>query len=213
MAVPRDEHERTLAFAEIALGQIRALSQPASPRNFEIWYNYATGYNPALNRAHQPDARAKGHAQRSRSRPDLQHLHRHEPHRRTDRHGRLARARRDQASAGDDRRRRRLGDELFREPRRRLREARRRQRRRHAARRDRAPDGGRQGDGAQQQEARSAVCRPRSRRSSSSSKISRPCAPKALPIRSPAVEPQVLRCRARQGHRRRRGEERAAVAA
>ena len=51
MGEPRDEHQRTLAFAEIALGQIRALAQPASPRNYEIWYNYATGYNPALNRA------------------------------------------------------------------------------------------------------------------------------------------------------------------
>jgi len=49
MEVPRDEHERTLAFADIALGQIKALAQPATPRNFEIWYNYATGYNPALN--------------------------------------------------------------------------------------------------------------------------------------------------------------------
>jgi diguanylate cyclase len=51
MTVSRDEHERTLAFAETALGQIRALVQPASPRNFEIWYTYATGYNSALNRA------------------------------------------------------------------------------------------------------------------------------------------------------------------
>jgi diguanylate cyclase len=51
MAVPRDEHERTLAFAEIALGQIKALSEPASPQNFEIWYHYATGYNPALNQS------------------------------------------------------------------------------------------------------------------------------------------------------------------
>jgi diguanylate cyclase len=50
MAVPSDEHERTLAFAEIALQQIRALRQPAAPRNFEIWYQYATGHNPALNR-------------------------------------------------------------------------------------------------------------------------------------------------------------------
>ncbi|MGH8515626.1 MAG: GGDEF domain-containing protein, partial [Gammaproteobacteria bacterium] len=38
-----------MAFAEIALGQIRALRQPATPRHFEIWYNYATGYNPSLN--------------------------------------------------------------------------------------------------------------------------------------------------------------------
>ena len=38
-----------MAFAEIALGQIKALRQPATPRNFEIWYTYATGYNPSLN--------------------------------------------------------------------------------------------------------------------------------------------------------------------
>ena len=49
MAVQSDEHERTLAFAEIALGQIKALRQPAYPRNYEIWYTYATGYNAALN--------------------------------------------------------------------------------------------------------------------------------------------------------------------
>ena len=49
--MPQDEHERTLAFAEIALGQIRALGQTATPRNFEIWYNYATGYNQPLNQS------------------------------------------------------------------------------------------------------------------------------------------------------------------
>jgi diguanylate cyclase len=49
MSVPADEHERTMAFAEIALGQIRALRQPATPRHFKIWYIYATGYNPSLN--------------------------------------------------------------------------------------------------------------------------------------------------------------------
>jgi diguanylate cyclase len=49
MTVPSDEYERTLAFAEIALGQIKALHQPAVPRTYEVWYNYATGYNPFLN--------------------------------------------------------------------------------------------------------------------------------------------------------------------
>ena len=49
MAERADEHERTLAFAEIALGQIKALRQPATPRNYEVWYAYATGYNPSLN--------------------------------------------------------------------------------------------------------------------------------------------------------------------
>ena len=39
-----------MAFAEVALGQIRSLRQTAVPRNYEIWYVYATGYNPTLNR-------------------------------------------------------------------------------------------------------------------------------------------------------------------
>ena len=46
-----DDHERTMAFADIALGQIKALRQPAYPRNYEIWYTYATGYNPTLNQS------------------------------------------------------------------------------------------------------------------------------------------------------------------
>jgi diguanylate cyclase len=45
-----NEHERTMAFAETALGQIRAMRQVASPRNFEIWYVYAAGQNAALNK-------------------------------------------------------------------------------------------------------------------------------------------------------------------
>ena len=49
MPVNSNEHERSLAFAEIALDQIKALRQPAYPRNYEIWYTYATGYNSALN--------------------------------------------------------------------------------------------------------------------------------------------------------------------
>jgi len=49
MAGAADEHERTMAFAEIALGQIKALRAAATPRNYEIWYAYATGYQPSLN--------------------------------------------------------------------------------------------------------------------------------------------------------------------
>ena len=45
-----DEHERSMAFAEVALGQIRSLRQTAVPRNYEIWYVYATGYNAPLNK-------------------------------------------------------------------------------------------------------------------------------------------------------------------
>src|SRR5450755_3802703 len=39
-----------MAFAEVALGQIKSLRQTAIPRNYEIWYVYATGYNSALNK-------------------------------------------------------------------------------------------------------------------------------------------------------------------
>ncbi len=65
MAVPSDEHERTLAFAEIALQQIRALRLPASPRNFEIWYQYATGYNPSLNQTINDALAQKGKLEQS----------------------------------------------------------------------------------------------------------------------------------------------------
>jgi diguanylate cyclase len=60
MDVPQDEHERTLAFAEIALGQIKALGQSAAPRNFEIWYHYATGYNQQLNQLINETLATKG---------------------------------------------------------------------------------------------------------------------------------------------------------
>src|SRR5262245_47568555 len=66
-----DEHERTMAFAEIALGQIRALSQPATPRHFEIWYNYATGYNPCLNPSINEVMTRNG----TLSQADIDHIH------------------------------------------------------------------------------------------------------------------------------------------
>jgi diguanylate cyclase len=45
-----NENERTMAFAEIALGQIKSMRQLAIPRNFEVWYVYATGQNASLNK-------------------------------------------------------------------------------------------------------------------------------------------------------------------
>lgn len=45
-----EEHERSMALAEVALGQIRSLRQTAMPRNYEIWYVYAAGCNSALNK-------------------------------------------------------------------------------------------------------------------------------------------------------------------
>jgi diguanylate cyclase len=44
-----NEHERTLSFANFALEQIKSLRQPATPRNYEIWYVYAAAYNSTLN--------------------------------------------------------------------------------------------------------------------------------------------------------------------
>ncbi|HEY5379641.1 MAG TPA: GGDEF domain-containing protein [Pseudolabrys sp.] len=60
MAEAVDEHERTMAFAAIALGQIKALRQAATPRNFEIWYAYATGYHPSLNQKINETLKASG---------------------------------------------------------------------------------------------------------------------------------------------------------
>jgi diguanylate cyclase len=71
MTIPSDEHERTLAFAEIALGQIKALRQPASPRHFEIWYTYATGYNPSLNQTINETLSRNGTLRES----DIEHIY------------------------------------------------------------------------------------------------------------------------------------------
>jgi diguanylate cyclase len=50
MAVATD-FERTIGFGEAALDRMRRLRQSAYPRNYEIWFTYATGYNAALNNA------------------------------------------------------------------------------------------------------------------------------------------------------------------
>jgi len=71
MSVPPQEHERTFAFADIALNQIRALGQLANPRNFEIWYHYATGYNQALNQSINETLAKKG----ALSDADLEHVY------------------------------------------------------------------------------------------------------------------------------------------
>ena len=49
-----------MAFAEIALSQIKALKQAACPRNYEIWYTYATGYNSTLNQSINETLASKG---------------------------------------------------------------------------------------------------------------------------------------------------------
>ena len=55
-----EEYERTSGFAEIALGQMKALRHANNPRNYEIWYTYATGYHPALNAQINAMLKAKG---------------------------------------------------------------------------------------------------------------------------------------------------------
>jgi diguanylate cyclase len=60
MQAGRDRHDRTIVFGETAIGRIKALRQPAEPRDYEIWYNYATGHIPALNQAIDATLACKG---------------------------------------------------------------------------------------------------------------------------------------------------------
>jgi len=66
-----EDYERTIAFADIALGQMKALRQAATPRNYEIWYAYATGYHPALNQQVNAILKTKG----TISEADLAHIY------------------------------------------------------------------------------------------------------------------------------------------
>ncbi|HWM48915.1 MAG TPA: GGDEF domain-containing protein [Xanthobacteraceae bacterium] len=49
MKSENEDPEATFAFASVALDQIRALNQPANPRNYEVWYHYASGHHPTVN--------------------------------------------------------------------------------------------------------------------------------------------------------------------
>jgi diguanylate cyclase len=71
VAINSDEYERTLGYANTALAQIKALRQGATPRNFEIWYVYATGYNPELNKAINNTLAHRGELNDS----DLEHIY------------------------------------------------------------------------------------------------------------------------------------------
>ncbi|MDD7908858.1 MULTISPECIES: GGDEF domain-containing protein [Pseudovibrio] len=46
-----DDFLRTIAYGETALDFIKTNSLPAYPRNYELWYSYASGFNQSLNRA------------------------------------------------------------------------------------------------------------------------------------------------------------------
>jgi len=88
-----DEHERTMAFAEVALGQIKSLRQTAVPRNYEIWYVYATGYNSALNKIVNETLARNGKLTRPISNKSTRPIFRRSRHR-PYRQGRRARDRR-----------------------------------------------------------------------------------------------------------------------
>jgi len=49
MTCETEDPDATFAAAKVALDQIRALNQPATPRNYEVWYHYATGHHPTVN--------------------------------------------------------------------------------------------------------------------------------------------------------------------
>jgi diguanylate cyclase len=66
-----DEHERSFAFAKIALDQMKALRQEATPRNYDIWYAYATGYKPSLNQKINETIKQNG----ALTEADLEHIY------------------------------------------------------------------------------------------------------------------------------------------
>jgi diguanylate cyclase len=66
------DHEHTMALANIALGQIRALRLSADPRNYEFFFHYATGRNAAFNKAVNDCLATK----KTLSDADIQELHR-----------------------------------------------------------------------------------------------------------------------------------------
>ncbi len=56
----RDDFKRTIVYGENAVGHLRKNEIPAYPRNYELWYSYAAGFNHALNKAINDIIRARG---------------------------------------------------------------------------------------------------------------------------------------------------------
>ena len=48
MSTLKDKHRDTIAIAETALERITAHGQPADPKSYELWYQYATGKSGLL---------------------------------------------------------------------------------------------------------------------------------------------------------------------
>ncbi|MCE1236699.1 MAG: GGDEF domain-containing protein [Hyphomicrobiales bacterium] len=56
----RDDFKRTIVYGENAVGHLRKNELPAYPRNYELWYTYAAGFNHNLNKAINDIIRARG---------------------------------------------------------------------------------------------------------------------------------------------------------
>lgn len=56
----RDDFKRTIVYGENAVGHLRKNEHPAYPRNYELWYTYAAGFNHALNKSINDIIRARG---------------------------------------------------------------------------------------------------------------------------------------------------------
>ncbi len=51
MTTSDQDFDRAATLADTALSQIKSLRHAATPRNFELWFTYASGHNQALNNA------------------------------------------------------------------------------------------------------------------------------------------------------------------
>jgi diguanylate cyclase len=56
-----EEFERSVAYGEAALTYLRGNRTPAYPRNYELWYIYAAGFNRELNKAVNEALKRLGH--------------------------------------------------------------------------------------------------------------------------------------------------------
>lgn len=56
----RDDFKRTIVYGENAVGHLRKNEIPAYPRNYELWYTYAAGFNHALNKTINDIIRQRG---------------------------------------------------------------------------------------------------------------------------------------------------------
>jgi hypothetical protein len=95
----RDDIERSYSFGELAFSQIKGRSLAAVPRNYEIWYCYASGYHAELSDAVNLVLSEKGSIYAGPARHDLRELPVPEPDGREDRRRRQPRHGRDRVTS------------------------------------------------------------------------------------------------------------------